>query len=100
MHWAWQVKLLSWMTDLQKKSASDELSEAEIRQLLFDIETAYQSFHSHLSAGRPVRVSTVRSPTDLVKVCAPEPLCNIHNMPYETVAKATPSTPGSELRLP
>ncbi|KNC46627.1 vacuolar protein sorting-associated protein 28 [Thecamonas trahens ATCC 50062] len=37
-----------WLTQLNQMQASDNLSETETRQLLFDLETAYNGFHTAL----------------------------------------------------
>lgn len=38
-------KINSWLKTLVSMQASDELSEAQVRQLLFDLETAYNAFN-------------------------------------------------------
>eukprot|EP01086_Lenisia_limosa_P000992 TRINITY_DN11777_c0_g1_i1.p1 TRINITY_DN11777_c0_g1~~TRINITY_DN11777_c0_g1_i1.p1 ORF type:complete len:206 (+),score=29.52 TRINITY_DN11777_c0_g1_i1:68-685(+) len=43
------TKVKTWLVTLNKLQASDELDENQMRQLLFDLETAYNSFHRHLS---------------------------------------------------
>ena len=37
-----------WVDKLSEMSASDELSESQVRQLLFDLETAYGAFNKFL----------------------------------------------------
>jgi len=41
-------KLKSWLIVMNKMKASDELNPEQIRQMLFDLETAYTAFHKHL----------------------------------------------------
>ena len=38
------------LAELNKLSASDELSEEQVRQCLFDLEMAYNEFHRCLSS--------------------------------------------------
>ena len=37
-------KLSEWLRTLSNMSASDELDETQVRQLLFDLDTAYNEF--------------------------------------------------------
>ena len=39
-----------WMEKLEKSKASDELSEDEARQLIYDLEKSYGAFHSFLGS--------------------------------------------------
>lgn len=39
-----RVKVESWLSTLNEMQASDELSEAQVRQFLFDLESAYADF--------------------------------------------------------
>lgn len=41
-------KVLQWLTIISKKDASDELTEEETRQLLFDLDNAYNMFMKSL----------------------------------------------------
>eukprot|EP00128_Syssomonas_multiformis_P003014 Colp12_sorted_trinity150504_noHs@11820 len=43
-----KVKVKEWLTVLNKMKASDELSEEQVRQLSFDLESAYNAFHKSL----------------------------------------------------
>ncbi|KAJ8710484.1 hypothetical protein PYW08_008999 [Mythimna loreyi] len=43
-----KVKVQEWVDKLSEMSASDELSESQVRQLLFDLETAYGAFNKFL----------------------------------------------------
>ena len=43
-----RAKLLQWLVKLNQMPASEELSEEEARQFLFDMETAYAAFHKTL----------------------------------------------------
>jgi len=47
--WEGKVKIKNWLVQLNKMKASDELSEEQIRQMLFDLESAYNAFHKSLS---------------------------------------------------
>ncbi len=38
-------KVNQWLRTLSSMQASDELSESQVRQLLFDLETSYNSFN-------------------------------------------------------
>lgn len=38
-----------WLSVLHKMAASEALSDAQVRQCLFDLETGYNEFHRHLS---------------------------------------------------
>jgi len=48
--WEGKLKIQSWLTQMHKMRASDSLSEEQIRQMLFDLESAYNKFHKSLSA--------------------------------------------------
>ncbi|KAJ8928607.1 hypothetical protein NQ314_018819 [Rhamnusium bicolor] len=41
-------KVAEWLATLNSMQASDELSEAQVRQLLFDLESSYASFNKVL----------------------------------------------------
>jgi ESCRT-I complex subunit VPS28 len=41
-------KVTSWLSTLNSMQASDELSESQVRQLLFDLESAYSAFNNLL----------------------------------------------------
>ncbi|CAH0717566.1 unnamed protein product, partial [Brenthis ino] len=43
-----KLKVQEWLDKLSEMSASDELSEAQVRQLVFDLETAYGAFNKVL----------------------------------------------------
>lgn len=45
-----KVKLKNWLIKLNQMNASDELEENQIRQLLFDLESAYSTFHKLLAS--------------------------------------------------
>lgn len=40
-----KVKVAEWLQTLGKMQASDELTEAQVRQLLFDLDSSYQAFN-------------------------------------------------------
>ena len=42
--------LMPWMEKLESSKASDELTEDEARQLIFDLEKSYGAFHSFLGS--------------------------------------------------
>lgn len=44
-----RVKVRKWLDTLNEMGASDELSEEQTRQMLFDFESAYQDFNRFLS---------------------------------------------------
>jgi ESCRT-I complex subunit VPS28 len=46
--WVGLEKSREWLTKLKGMQASDELSEDEVRQCLFDMDTAYNDFHKQL----------------------------------------------------
>ena len=46
---AGKEKIISWLTILNSMDASDELNSNQTRQLLFDLESAYNSFYKSLS---------------------------------------------------
>ena len=41
-------KISSWLTRLNQLRASEELSDDDARQLVFDLESAYNEFHRYL----------------------------------------------------
>lgn len=41
-------KVSEWLATLNSMQASDELSESQVRQLLFDLESSYASFNKVL----------------------------------------------------
>ena len=41
-------KVANWLSTLNAMQASDELSESQVRQLLFDLETSYAAFNNLL----------------------------------------------------
>ncbi|XP_059614651.1 vacuolar protein sorting-associated protein 28 homolog [Phlebotomus argentipes] len=43
-----RVKVAGWLSTLNAMQASDELSEAQVRQLLFDLESSYAAFNNLL----------------------------------------------------
>ncbi|CAH0597082.1 unnamed protein product [Chrysodeixis includens] len=43
-----KIKVQEWVDKLSEMSASDELSEGQVRQLLFDLETSYGAFNKFL----------------------------------------------------
>ena len=43
-----KLKVQEWLDKLSDMSASDELSESQVRQLVFDLETAYGAFNKFL----------------------------------------------------
>ncbi|XP_026485245.1 vacuolar protein sorting-associated protein 28 homolog [Vanessa tameamea] len=43
-----KLKVQEWLDKLSEMSASDELSESQVRQLVFDLETSYGSFNKFL----------------------------------------------------
>ncbi|XP_026316528.1 vacuolar protein sorting-associated protein 28 homolog [Hyposmocoma kahamanoa] len=43
-----KLKVQEWLDKLSEMSASDELSEAQVRQLVFDLETSYGAFNKLL----------------------------------------------------
>lgn len=44
-----------WLATLNSMRATDELGEEEVRQMSFDLEKAYNSFHKHLEAKKRKR---------------------------------------------
>ena len=44
-----RVKVKKWLDNLNSMSASDELSEDQVRQMLFDLESAYNDFNRFLT---------------------------------------------------
>ncbi|KAM3956629.1 vacuolar protein sorting 28 [Aphomia sociella] len=43
-----KLKVQEWLDKLSEMSASDELSESQVRQLVFDLETSYGAFNKFL----------------------------------------------------
>ncbi|CAN0030353.1 vacuolar protein sorting-associated protein 28 homolog [Lethenteron reissneri] len=43
-------KVRTWLQTLGTMSASDELDDSQVRQMLFDLESAYNAFNRHLHA--------------------------------------------------
>ncbi|XP_026462199.1 vacuolar protein sorting-associated protein 28 homolog isoform X2 [Ctenocephalides felis] len=43
-----KLKIGSWLSRLNNMQASDELSDSEVRQLLFDLESSYDAFNKTL----------------------------------------------------
>lgn len=43
-------KVTNWLNTLNAMQASDELSETQVRQMLFDLDTAYAAFQNLLHA--------------------------------------------------
>ena len=41
-------KVSEWLTTLNSMQASDELTEAQVRQMLFDLESSYSAFNKVL----------------------------------------------------
>ncbi|XP_016365362.1 vacuolar protein sorting-associated protein 28 homolog [Sinocyclocheilus rhinocerous] len=41
-------KVSLWLTTLSSMSASDELDDSQVRQMLFDLESAYNAFNRFL----------------------------------------------------
>ena len=41
-------KIGNWLVKLNQLRASEELSEEDARQLIYDLESAYNEFHRHL----------------------------------------------------
>eukprot|EP01119_Soliformovum_irregulare_P001752 TRINITY_DN1152_c0_g1_i1.p1 TRINITY_DN1152_c0_g1~~TRINITY_DN1152_c0_g1_i1.p1 ORF type:complete len:266 (+),score=64.24 TRINITY_DN1152_c0_g1_i1:131-928(+) len=48
--WEGKVKIRNWLITLNKMKAADELNEEQIRQMLFDLESAYNAFHKSLAS--------------------------------------------------
>ena len=44
-----KMKIKKWLDDLSSMQASDEISEDQVRQMLFDLESAYNDFNRFLS---------------------------------------------------
>ena len=44
-----RIKVKKWLDNLNAMSASDELSEDQVRQMLFDLESAYNDFNRFLA---------------------------------------------------
>jgi len=47
--WEGKVKLKNWLVTMQNMKAHEELNESQVRQLLFDLENAYNRFHKSLA---------------------------------------------------
>lgn len=43
-----KIKMTEWLNTLNSMQASDELSDSQIRQLLFDLDSSYASFNKVL----------------------------------------------------
>ncbi|KAG9086460.1 Vacuolar protein-sorting-associated protein 28 [Ceratobasidium sp. 392] len=50
--WEGRAKIVSWLITLNAMKASDEITEDQARQLLFDIDHAYHEFFSSLGGGK------------------------------------------------
>ncbi|WVR08552.1 hypothetical protein IAU60_005607 [Kwoniella sp. DSM 27419] len=50
--WEGRGKILHWLITLNAMKASDEITEEQSRQMLFDIENAYNEFFRSLSSGK------------------------------------------------
>ncbi|CCO28661.1 Vacuolar protein sorting-associated protein 28 AltName: Full=ESCRT-I complex subunit VPS28 [Rhizoctonia solani AG-1 IB] len=50
--WEGRGKIVSWLITLNAMKASDEISDDQARQLLFDIDHAYHEFFSSLGGGK------------------------------------------------
>jgi len=48
--WDGKLKIRAWLVTLNAMKASDSLNEEQIRQMLFDLESAYNAFHKSLSS--------------------------------------------------
>lgn len=48
---AGKVKVKAWITKLHNMPASKELEEADVRQLLFELESSYNDFMAFLNIG-------------------------------------------------
>lgn len=42
------AKIKKWLTEMNKLNAHDELSDGQVRQLLFDLDSSYSLFHTYL----------------------------------------------------
>ncbi|QRV75147.1 vacuolar protein sorting-associated protein 28 [Ceratobasidium sp. AG-Ba] len=51
--WEGRGKIVSWLITLNAMKASDEITDDQARQLLFDIDNAYHEFFSSLGGGKP-----------------------------------------------
>ncbi|RSH87802.1 Vacuolar protein-sorting-associated protein 28 [Apiotrichum porosum] len=49
--WEGRAKIIHWLITLNAMKASDEITEEQSRQMLFDIENAYNEFFRSLSSG-------------------------------------------------
>ncbi|KAG8949448.1 Vacuolar protein-sorting-associated protein 28 [Tulasnella sp. 424] len=49
--WEGRAKIVQWLITLNAMKASDDITEEQSRQLLFDIDHAYHEFFSSLSGG-------------------------------------------------
>jgi ESCRT-I complex subunit VPS28 len=45
------AKVMKWLIDLNKMKASDEITEEEARQMMFDLDQAHNEFYKSLSGG-------------------------------------------------
>jgi len=55
VEWEGRTKIVPWLITLNQMKASDEITEEQSRQLLFDIDNAYQEFFSSLGGDKSVR---------------------------------------------
>jgi len=52
VEWEGRAKILHWLIELNSMKASDEITEEQSRQMLFDIENAYNEFFRSLSSAK------------------------------------------------
>lgn len=50
--WEGRQRMVSWLITLNSMKASDEITDEQARQLLFDVEHAYGEFFQSLGTGR------------------------------------------------
>ena len=43
-----KIKIKEWLDKMGEMQASDELNESQVRQLIFDLESSYNSFNKLL----------------------------------------------------
>ena len=48
--WKGKLALKKWLAEMNQMSASDELNDEQVRQVLFDLDSAYTAFHQSLAA--------------------------------------------------
>mmetsp|Transcript_32702 Transcript_32702/g.80099 ORF Transcript_32702/g.80099 Transcript_32702/m.80099 type:complete len:210 (+) Transcript_32702:127-756(+) len=48
--WDGKVKIKKWLTLLNSMKAHDELNDEQVRQVLFDLDSAYTAFHASLAS--------------------------------------------------